>query len=1200
MRCARFVRTAAVCAVAFLSLMARPGADTSVQSLPFTQDWSNTSLISADDNWSGVPGIVGYRGDLMASGTGSNPQLVVIDFASAPVVDVNANRSDPNTFTTGGVAEFDGIPNPTIALQGSGTAKAPNVVITVSTAGQSNVHVSYNLRDIDGSADNAVQPVALQYRVGTSGNYTNVPAGFVADASTGPSLANLVTPVSVDLPPAAANQPVVQIRIITTDAVGSDEWIGIDDIQITGTATGTDTAPAVMGTTPANAATNVAVDSNIAITFSESVNANGNAFALECPAGSPQTFTQSSSPATTFTLTPASPLPYSTICTVTVTAGLITDTDTNDPPDEMSANFAVSFTTAEAPPVPSNSTVVISQVYGGGGNSGALYKNDFVELYNRSASTVDIGGWSLQYTSASGNTWDSNRQPLGGTIAPGQYLLVALASGGTTGATLPAANIIGQINMSATTGKVALVDSFDALAGNCPVGDPHVMDFVGYGSSADCQEGSTRAPAPSNTTALFRGNGGSTDTDRNGSDFATGAPNPRRTAPIVELGPAVFGSDPRANGVNAPRDATIAVTFTEPVDVFDPWFDISCATSGPHNSATFAGDAQTRYITPNVNFVAGEKCTVTILKNQVADQDLDDSAPDTNNLKADYVWSFTVATGTAPPEPSSVHLTMGNPTGAVASLDQPDNYLMEKPEYALSYNRDFGRPNWVSWHLSDEWIGSLTRVDSFRPDPAVPPDWYRVQSFDFSGTGFDRGHMTPNADRDKETSIPINQATFLMSNMVAQAPDNNQGPWASFENYLRSLMPADELYIVAGPAGIGGSGSSGGTTVTVAHEHVTVPAYTWKVALVLPKDGGNDISRVSCSTRTIAVILPNTQGIRSDPWENYLTTVDAVETMTGYDLFSNLPEPIQQCVEAGTNGNNPPLVKGDQAITFTAPGDRTYGDPVFTVSATGGKSGNPVTFAATGACTSGGFSGSTITITAAGACTITASQAGSDLYNAAADVAQTLAVHKATPAFSALDAPAIEAGSATVAIAGTLGAGALVPTGIVAVSVGGNTANAAVGADGRFTATLPTGALAAANTPYTIGFSYAGDPNFGTATGSSTLTVTDTTSPVIVDVTPSLDTLGTPNHKMIDVTVDYTATDFSGATCELTVASNEPVNGTGDGNTGVDWQVLDPHHVQLRAERAGTGMDRIYTLTVTCVDPSNNRSTGTTTVSVPH
>ena len=91
--------------------------------------------------------------------------------------------------------------------------------------------------------------------------------------------------------------------------------------------------------------------------------------------------------------------------------------------------------------------------------------------------------------------------------------------------------------------------------------------------------------------------------------------------------------------------------------------------------------------------------------------------------------------------------------------------------------------------MSPEWYGTLTRVDTFRADPAVPddPDWYRVQGFDFSGSGFDRGHMVPNADRDKETRIPINQATYLMTNMLAQAPGNNQGQWAALEDALRTL-----------------------------------------------------------------------------------------------------------------------------------------------------------------------------------------------------------------------------------------------------------------------------------------------------------------------------------------------------------------------------------------------------------------------------
>ena len=104
--------------------------------------------------------------------------------------------------------------------------------MSINTTGLAAIKVAYNLRDVDGSADNAIQPVALQFRVGASGSYTNIPAGFVPDASTGPNLATQVTPVSATLPAAADNQPLVQIRIITADANGSDEWIGIDDILI--------------------------------------------------------------------------------------------------------------------------------------------------------------------------------------------------------------------------------------------------------------------------------------------------------------------------------------------------------------------------------------------------------------------------------------------------------------------------------------------------------------------------------------------------------------------------------------------------------------------------------------------------------------------------------------------------------------------------------------------------------------------------------------------------------------------------------------------------------------------------------------------------------------------------------------------------------------------------------------------------------
>jgi hypothetical protein len=174
--------------------------------------------------------------------------------------------------------------------------------------------------------------------------------------------------------------------------------------------------------------------------------------------------------------------------------------------------------------------------------------------------------------------------------------------------------------------------------------------------------------------------------------------------------------------------------------------------------------------------------------------------------------------------------------------------------------------------------------------------------------------------------MPINQATFLMTNMIPQAPDNNQGPWANMENYLRTLLPANELYIIAGGAGDGGTGSSGRMS-TFAGGKIAVPAVTWKVALVIPKASGDDVSRVSAATRTIAVILPNTQGIRNVNWLTYMTTVDEVEALTGYDFYENLPDAVENSVEAGTNGVNPPGVEDNsislnedtpQSVTLTA------------------------------------------------------------------------------------------------------------------------------------------------------------------------------------------------------------------------------------------------------------------------------------------
>jgi predicted extracellular nuclease len=171
--------------------------------------------------------------------------------------------------------------------------------------------------------------------------------------------------------------------------------------------------------------------------------------------------------------------------------------------------------------------VVISQVYGGGGNSGATFKNDFIELFNRGSAAVNVTGWSVQYGAAAGSTWQVTN--LSGLIQPGQYYLVqeAQGAGGTT--PLPTPDATGTISMAAGAGKVALVNTTTALAGTgCPFA-AGVQDFVGFGPTANCSE-TAPTPAPGNTTAVLRAGLGCTDTDNNSTDFVAGTPNPRNTA----------------------------------------------------------------------------------------------------------------------------------------------------------------------------------------------------------------------------------------------------------------------------------------------------------------------------------------------------------------------------------------------------------------------------------------------------------------------------------------------------------------------------------------------------------------------------------------------------------------------------------------------------------------------------------------------
>ncbi len=196
--------------------------------------------------------------------------------------------------------------------------------------------------------------------------------------------------------------------------------------------------------------------------------------------------------------------------------------------------------------------VVISQVYGGGGNSGASLRNDFVELFNRSADPVDLGGWCLQYASSTGAFTLANNQnvPLSGTIQPGGYFLVQLGQGAGGTQALPTPDGSGLTAMSATAGKLALLNSCATAFGDAePVVGGRVSDFVGYGTANRFE--AAAAPALNNTSAAFRAAGGCVDSDNNAADFSTASASPRNSAsprgscgplnqPVVPICPATF------------------------------------------------------------------------------------------------------------------------------------------------------------------------------------------------------------------------------------------------------------------------------------------------------------------------------------------------------------------------------------------------------------------------------------------------------------------------------------------------------------------------------------------------------------------------------------------------------------------------------------------------------------------------------------
>lgn len=260
---------------------------------------------------------------------------------------------------------------------------------------------------------------------------------------------------------------------------------------------------------------------------------------------------------------------------------------------------------------------------------------------------------------------------------------------------------------------------------------------------------------------------------------------------------------------------------------------------------------------------------------------------------------FVALASMLPALAGSPHLLMGNLSHATADVTQKDNFLMEKDYFALSYNNSKGTPNWVSWRLTRNDIGSSPRF-GFSPDQTLPDGFNQVTPSDYSGFGFDRGHMCPHSDRSADDDM--SEATFVMSNMIPQSPNVNQKAWAQLEMYCRDLVEHKNktLYIVSGPAGKGGTGRKGKQEIIGKAHKVLVPAKCWKVIMVLDAGHGNDLKKVNDSTRLIAVIMPNDMTV-GEEWAGFRVSVKDVENLTGYKFFDNVPsstiDPLKEVVD---------------------------------------------------------------------------------------------------------------------------------------------------------------------------------------------------------------------------------------------------------------------------------------------------------------
>ena len=922
--------------------------------------------------------------------------------------------------------------------------------------------------------------------------------------------------------------------------------------------------------------------------------------------------------------------------------------------------------------------VVISQVYGGGGNSGATYTNDFIELFNAGTAPVSLTGWSVQVAGATfTGTWQVT--PLSGTIDPGKYYLIqqARGAGGTTA--LPTPDATGTIAMGATAAKVALHSSTTPFIGACPAGGS-LVDLLGFGNTT-CVEGASAAAQLSNTTAALRKRGGCVDSDDNGADFSIGGPAPRNSASPIRS--CTYQTAP----IHAIQGSGLVSPFASQ-DVTTTGIVTGLKTNGFFLQSA-AGDEDTDPATSQALFVFTASAPPVNVGDLAVVKGTATEFFELTQVEATLAGDITV-TSSGNPLPAPVALTSEILTAAGPSTQLERIESMRVHADALvsvAPTNEFGEIysvlSGVPRPMREPGIEARLPVppaaeggtDCCIPIWDVNPERIMVDSDGLAGSpriqvtshvtltgvtgpldfSFSNYKILPEAAPSTSpnmtaTAVPAPTAQeFTVGSFNIENFTNNPAQRQKAASHIRTVMQSPD---VIGVVEIASLAALEALAVQVNSDTLaaggTDPQYQ---AALIPFGSGTQ--HVGFLVKTSRVLIHTvTQRLSSDTFINPVTgnpetlhdrpplvleaTVDPhgvsparvvvvvnhlrsfidIELVGGEGARVRAKRTKQAEAIAGLLDE---LQEANPGAYVISVGDYNayefndgYTDPISVLKGVP-RPGDQVVVEESPDLVDPNFRNLTDILPADQRYTFifegTPQALDHVLVNTVADrYRQRYAIARSNADFYetlAADTTRPERNSdhdSPVAYFAFPGQIVITLTGSALMNVEAFTSFTDPGAtaaddDGALQVTV-SGAVDV-QVPGTYILTYSASNAHTSASVTRTVIVADTIAPAIASFRMTPDLVTVPNHEMFLASASYSATDASGSTsCTLAVDSNEGLNGPGDGNTLQDWLVISPTLVQLRAERSGRGSGRIYTITVTCIDPAGNAASARTAVTI--